>query len=326
MNKKAIIGKLLTGAALIASATLGSCIYDDQSECPAVTIRYTRNMKFADAAPHEVRSVKLYAYNADNRLVYTADADASALAKNDYAINLAGLPADATRIVTWGLGEVRKENSYTFGASDNLESLTCLVNNADGAVDGDLTPLFHAEVPASVARTQGVIDLTKDTNVIRVILQNISGEPIDKDAFRYEITSANGYLNYDNSLLGSQQLTYTPWNIYTGTAGVNAETKAATDDTPVSVVVAEFTVNRLVDGQRTQLTVYKKDTGDKVFSIPVNDYALLVKGHYNSSMTNQEYLDRQDEWNMTFFMQGSNWISSSIIINSWRVILSDVDI
>ena len=170
-----------------------------------------------------------------------------------------------------------------------------------------------------------MIDLTKDTNVIRVILQNISGEPIDKDAFRYEITSANGYLNYDNSLLGSQQMTYTPWSIYTGSAGVNAETKAG-DDSSVSVVVAEFTINRLIDGQKTQLTVYKKDTGDKVFSIPVTDYALLVKGHYNSSMTNQEYLDRQDEWNMTFFIQGSNWISSSVIINSWRVILSDIDI
>lgn len=325
MNKKAIIGKLLMGAVLMATATLGSCIYDDQSECPRVTVRYTRNMKFADAAPHEVRSVKLYAYNANNQLVYTADADASSLASSDYSINLANLPSDATRIVTWGLGEVRKENSYTFGAADKLESLTCLVNNNDGAVEGDLTPLFHAEVPVSVAREQGVIDLTKDTNVIRVILQNISGEPIDKDAFRYEITSANGYLNYDNSLLGSQQMTYTPWSIYTGSAGVNAETKAG-DDSSVSVVVAEFTINRLIDGQKTQLTVYKKDTGDKVFSIPVTDYALLVKGHYNSSMTNQEYLDRQDEWNMTFFIQGSNWISSSVIINSWRVILSDIDI
>lgn len=325
MNKKAIIGKLLMGAVLMATATLGSCIYDDQSECPRVTIRYTRNMKFADAAPHEVRSVKLYAYNANNQLVYSADADASALASSDYSINLANLPSDATRIVTWGLGEVRKENSYTFGSADKLESLTCLVNNTDGSIDGDLTPLFHAEVPVSVAREQGVIDLTKDTNVIRVILQNISGEPIDKDAFRYEITSANGYLNYDNTLLGNQQMTYTPWSIYTGSAGVNAETKAA-DDSSVSVVVAEFTINRLIDGQKTQLTVYKKDTGDKVFSIPVTDYALLVKGHYNSSMTNQEYLDRQDEWNMTFFIQGSNWISSSVIINSWRVILSDVDI
>ena len=313
------------GAVLMSTATLGSCIYDDQSECPRVTVRYTRNMKFADAAPHEVRSVKLYAYNANNQLVYTADADASALASSDYSINLANLPSDATRIVTWGLGEVRKENSYTFGAADKLESLICLVNNNDGAVEGDLTPLFHAEVPVSVAREQGVIDLTKDTNVIRVILQNISGEPIDKDAFRYEITSANGYLNYDNSLLGSQQMTYTPWSIYTGSAGVNAETKAG-DDSSVSVVVAEFTINRLIDGQKTQLTVYKKDTGDKVFSIPVTDYALLVKGHYNSSMTNQEYLDRQDEWNMTFFIQGSNWISSSVIINSWRVILSDIDI
>jgi hypothetical protein len=41
-------------------------------------------------------------------------------------------------------------------------------------------------------------------------------------------------------------------------------------------------------------------------------------------MEDQEYLDRQDEYNMTFFLDESgNWISSSIIVNSWRVVLNN---
>ena len=44
-------------------------------------------------------------------------------------------------------------------------------------------------------------------------------------------------------------------------------------------------------------------------------------------MSDQEYLDRQDEYNLTFFLDKEDrWVSSSIIINSWRVILDDVDI
>lgn len=44
-------------------------------------------------------------------------------------------------------------------------------------------------------------------------------------------------------------------------------------------------------------------------------------------MSDQEYLDRQDEYNMTFFLDEQNqWINSVILINSWRVVLSNVDV
>ena len=44
-------------------------------------------------------------------------------------------------------------------------------------------------------------------------------------------------------------------------------------------------------------------------------------------MDDQEYLDRQDEYALTFFLDEDNkWISSSVIINSWKVVINDVDI
>ena len=72
--------------------------------------------------------------------------------------------------------------------------------------------------------------------------------------------------------------------------------------------------------------VYVNDKGEKVLSIPLIDYALLVKGHYNRNMDNQEYLDRQDEYNMTFFLDEGEWMSSVILINSWRVVINEEDI
>ena len=60
-----------------------------------------------------------------------------------------------------------------------------------------------------------------------------------------------------------------------------------------------------------------------MFRIPVADYALLVKGHYRENMSDQEYLDRQDEYTMTFFLDEGEWVSSFIYINSWRVVLND---
>ena len=60
-----------------------------------------------------------------------------------------------------------------------------------------------------------------------------------------------------------------------------------------SAAIAELTVPRLVKGQELRLTVTDKETGRTVFSIPLIDYALLVKGFYNRDMDDQEYLDRQ---------------------------------
>ena len=51
-------------------------------------------------------------------------------------------------------------------------------------------------------------------------------------------------------------------------------------------------------------------------------------------MSDQEFLDRQDDYNMTFFLYDSysgegepehEWMSSEIIINKWKVILQDAD-
>jgi hypothetical protein len=41
-------------------------------------------------------------------------------------------------------------------------------------------------------------------------------------------------------------------------------------------------------------------------------------------MSNQEYLDRQDEYTMTFFLDEGEWVSSVIYINSWRVVINNI--
>ena len=43
-------------------------------------------------------------------------------------------------------------------------------------------------------------------------------------------------------------------------------------------------------------------------------------------MTQQEYQHRQDEYNMTFFLdENMKWINTSIIINDWVVRFNEMD-
>lgn len=125
-------------------------------------------------------------------------------------------------------------------------------------------------------------------------------------------------LNNDN--IKEDSITYRPWSQYDGIVG------AEESETQVSAVVAEMTVNRLFANKKPRLKVYNNENGKLVFNIPLVDYALLVKGNYNKDMTDQDYLDRQDEYSFVFFVDdGMNWLSASIFVNSWRVVLQNVD-
>jgi hypothetical protein len=68
--------------------------------------------------------------------------------------------------------------------------------------------------------------------------------------------------------------------------------------------------------------VVNTETGETIINIPLLDYIQLVKGYENRDMSMQEYLDRQDEYNMVFFIdERDNWMQAYIYINSWKVVL-----
>ena len=77
-------------------------------------------------------------------------------------------------------------------------------------------------------------------------------------------------------------------------------------------------------GDQTTLSIKHIPSGQNILRLPLTQYLLLSK-IYNDigEMSDQEYLDRQDEYNMTFFLDENNhWLSTTIIINSWRVVLN----
>ncbi len=168
------------------------------------------------------------------------------------------------------------------------------------------------------------------------MLQHLSGENIDHRDYSFTIEGDNGHMDYDNSLIynPAERLTYRPYDVYSGTAGIylpGDENRAAVVD--VSAAVAHFSVSRLMEDKRKEdvfVKIYNKD-GEKIVQVPFIDYALLVKGKYKrpdgTPLTDQEYLDYQDDYSMVFFLDEHNrWQNTHIYINSWRVILQNTDI
>lgn len=361
---------VVAAATLLASLTsCDNAIYDDEGDCDVIyrlRFRYDMNMKFADAFSHEVKSVRLYAFDTDDKLVWQTEESGERLAQEGYDIILPLQPGDYKLMAWCGLDNGESFTVPQIDLGDTRDPLQCRLNRTqhpeDGAVSTeDLHPLFHGtlevNLPENINGGEYVytMPLTKDTNVFRVVLQHLSGKDIEADDFTFKIEDNNGWLHHDNSLLDDENITYHAWSVYSGSAGVDAPearlseglsvvrcplsdensengkrktengTRAITD---VKVAVAELTVSRLVQRDWTvnpkpMLTIRKADDGELVARIPIIDYALLVKGNYNRDMSDQEYLDRQDEYNMTFFLDENNhWLSTTIIINSWRVVLN----
>lgn len=325
-------------ATLFVALSTSSCkegfIYEGEGDCGVyynIEFKYDYNMKFADAFSKEVKSIALYVFQNDTLVKSVVESNEAAIGADGFAIPLE-LEAGSYELLAWA--GLQSEESFDLLADveegkTTKQQLQVMVKSAEGRVSQDLKPLFHGTMPLEVTSTPGTytetMSLVKDTNVVRIVLQQMS-DGVVAEKFRYEISADNGKLDWNNDVVEGNGLVYEPWSVSTGTAEVDPDygTNAVTRADQVSVAVAEFTLNRMIDGSSPILTIWNIEENEKVLSIPVADYALLVKGQYNAQMSNQEYLDRQDEYNMTFFLdEDGDWLSASIIVNSWRVVLNN---
>lgn len=99
----------------------------------------------------------------------------------------------------------------------------------------ELRPLWHSLDTFTVTRDMpeaDTISLAKNTNKLRVVLQNVMGEDMDVNNFSFRIVADNGYMDYDNSLLQDPTIHYLPY--YTENVELGA------DPTPGATVGGQY--------------------------------------------------------------------------------------
>lgn len=341
MNSKFNVGfRRLIPLALLAPA-LSACdsmIYDDLAPCESthrLKFVYDYNMKYADAFPAEVKSVNVWVFDANDRLVWQTAQSGEELSRKDYSIDLP-LSDGKYKVVSWcgldNLNHFVPDTQNPISPADLAMNLT-LEDFADEVYSGKvsrqpLSGLYHnltqeIEIkhdPAVAADRVFEIKLVKDTNYIKILLQNLDGSSLRQEDFSFHITASNGRLLHDNTVVKGEEFRHHPWMLTLGETSLPS-TKGDGTQTSVSSLLAEMTMSRLMtDGDHT-LVVRRNSDGKDIIRIPLVDYLLLVKGNYRQ-MSDQEYLDRQDEHTMTFFLDHSNnWYRSmGIYVNAWHVV------
>ena len=352
--------------ALVALISLWttSCedFFDYEGDCDVihkVKFVYDKNLKWADAFPSEVKSVNLYVYDSQGVFIKKFTGKGEELSNPDYNITL-DLPAGNYRMVAWcGLdNEGATEESFTVpepvAGMSRIEDLTCMLN-AQGApitrVDSDseadmlysnkrLYFLYHGMLDVTLEDNHDgkeyihTISLTKDTNHIRIILQELSNdEGLNEDDYEITIEAADGLMAYNNELLGNTTIKFLPWNQESDVIGVGRIEAGNNEIKYVKGLVADLSVGRMMESQMNNmvLTIRDSETKENIIArVPIIQYALLSRQYYEMAyghkMDDQEFLDREDEYVMTFFLYQNRWIDSYIDILQWRIVLHDYDL
>lgn len=341
------------GATLVCMLAFSSCsnwLYEDEGDCSVyyrVKFCYDMNLKWADAFANEVTSVHLYAFDKSGLFVWQGDEKIERSTADNYSM-LLDLPAGDYRLLAWcGLrNDGEREESFSVPEATpgvtRIEQLQCSLNRQrddEGAYsDTRLYRLFHGTLDVTLPADEDggtyeyTIYLTKNTNHIRVMLHHLSGEDVDVNQFTFRIDDENGMMAHDNSLLDDENITYRPWKLQNGEAGIDRDDEESRAVVSAKGAIADLTVGRMMEPHRKnmKLAIFNSE-GEKVARIPVIDYALLAKEYYEEEyghkMTDQEFLDREDEYVLTLFLDENNkWISSQILIHSWCIVLQDVEL
>lgn len=312
--------KKKAGAIIALSLMLGGCdaLYDDSGSCETyLKFKYDYNMLYADAFSNQVDKVEVFFFDKDGKYVRSITEEGEALKSSGYKMKL---PTDllGANAVTWA----GHHDSYTLeplieGESTTSDLLLKMKRNDSSRHNERLEPLWHGaslSISPKVGEVQE-IGLVRNTNNIRIILKNVddADTPVAADNIEFKVTANNGFYNFDNSLHKDNVITYLPHYL-------SGDTRDG--------VIAEISTLRLLEDKNVRLSIYNKADNTYLFggaeSINLIKYFLMTKME-EYKMTSQEYLDRQYDWNLTFFYTSGSFVAVQIVINGWTVWTAGVD-
>ena len=336
MNIRKYLVRVLMAALIPASGMLSSCslINEDLEECnQGVRLRfvYDYNMEFANAFPSQVDCLTLLIYDKDGNFVGSRTAAAPEISDENYRMNI-DLPEGEYHFVAYGGMECDK-SSFHF-TDDASRSFPSKLENLEVAMNQDcitspkgteLHKLFYGNLDVAVPAdaldyTSATLYMMRDTNEIKVLLQQINGEPVDDSAFTYTITADNTLFNYKNDLVPVGSTTFYPWTRGEIEIGENQF------GDPTSVASAQFALSRLTMTDNITLTINLNKDGREVVRIPLIKYLIALRNEEYAYMGKQEYLDRENYWDLIFLLDSNyRWVKVSIIVNGSPVRVNDIE-
>lgn len=351
-----ILRKTLAIAATVMSmSAISGCdvINDGEGYCPEgvdIYFKYDYNVQRADMFSDHVGGVTVYVFDKEGRYITEReefnDATTRPLAADGYKMTF-NLPQGEYRFIA--LAHQRSTNEIMnrpgakyrrtiLTAGDRPDKLTVKLDRHSGKVLNEnlsLDTLWQGMTATSVTvrpleMTATTISLVRDTKNLTVSLHQLDDPAgIDAADFDVYITDCNGHLAHDNSLLDDEMITYTPYETWT-TEFNPRRADEAMERTPHYAL----SFNRLIhypdatdNSRNALLTVVDRRSGAAVARINLPDCLAQGRGAFEQRhYTEQEFLDREYDYKLDFFLKGGTWqyMRLSVSLLNWSKRIQNV--
>lgn len=315
---------------LLLTFTVSSCIYDDRSDC-VLDIRfvYDYNVKEADAFSSEVKEVTLYIFDSDGTLIDLREDGGDGFPAS-YSMQMPSLASGDYTFVALGRNRPVTNPSREFGFSNlvkgesALSDLTMLLNMEDNVCDSEIAALYNGvcEVSLRNGRQSVTVKMKKLTNRFKIMIMPYRGSgSMESENLNIRIDGDASWLDFKGDKYVQRPTVYRPFL----QKSVSSESDSETEVT--SAVVAELNTSRLLYDDRPTLVITHSEDGRELLRINLAWLlSLQAIDEHRRQWGNQEYLDRQDMYTLTFFVDNGLFIKSTIIVNGWVLNITDVSL
>ncbi|WP_303240000.1 FimB/Mfa2 family fimbrial subunit [Phocaeicola plebeius] len=319
-----------------------SCIREDRDDCPAtvghgvkVNFRYTYNIVENDAFGKEAENVRVWIFDEEGKFVSMQEDEGDHIV-NGYTLALPSLSVGKYKLVAWAKSMDYDDELSEFSFPDliagqsTVSDLTAYLNrDEDNVCSTRLNGLLSGTLDVEVTGAEEevfTIDMMKCTNTLRVILMPArAGQTLYQEDYSFVIDGKNGWLDYKADLYGQGEVTYKPY-YQELLRDETASGESRADDAEINhAVVAELNTSRMMVNQGPRFRIINNRTGKDVLDINLTWFlSLQAVGEHRAEWDDQEYLDRQDTYAVTFFVDGDTFLQNYIIVNGWVISLEDV--
>lgn len=313
MTKRSFIYSFATLIMVAITCMMVSCslFHEDLPACDLqVAFKYDYNMLSTDAFHTQVERVELYVFDENGIFLFSRNEEGDALKTGHFRMKLT-LDPGKYKLMAWagaGINDSYTLTSLVPGSSKLSDIQLQLKRDVSRIIDRKIGDLWYGEILEVIHAGAGqtaTINLIRDTNNIRFIFKGATPDwQIVANDYTYQLVESNGYLDYDNSLLDDDKLSYEPFYI---------------EQKNESWVTVEINTLRLMADMKTRFTITHKTAEAKVFDIDLIEF-LAATEMERYKWEAQEYFDRQHEYVIVFYFNGKGtgpWIYTMLDINDW---------
>jgi len=311
-----------------------TCIKDDLAEDCRIRIHfdYSYNMFSENHFGEQVDQVTVYVFDEGGTYLQSVTERGTHVLTNDFTMAVPLFNGKYQFVVFAQNNKIQdKTGNFEFpslqSGQSTLDDLTATLRRTNSVFGGQLNNLlvgYHNTIHIDyVTHSEVVIETKKITNTVRVILADRGQEEINTSSYSMQITdqAGNGIVKYDYTLVPDGTLTYLPYLIEKGT-DVNTANQLQPGDQLKRTIVNEFSISQMEQTHEMRLTVARTGTGEKI--INANLFALLhalyeTDKEFNDDWSFQEYIDREDLFVITLYVDSHTWLDSTVIINGWVI-------